>query len=288
MGGSGLGPCLGPAPRFTFTLRRSPPLDRPEEAPRKDPSGHGSHMSSDLSAYERQRDANIVRNNSSVRALGLTPPRSAIVVSATARAQATRTEAAQAGSNAGVKARALRRARLYRYGDRLLWRRRAAASQSPPRRRHTAADRGTSTGAAKGEGGTDELRSHRGRARLRRGPRARRPHARGAPDVWHGHAMWLVNGNMFLGVGLRSERLLCGHPLETLAQTVSKVRVFGSVRKVIAGEGGNKSVPCSAGLLSASSSLSVWSRSGRPVPSDRLAALEAALRSQWGSPRDRW
>ena len=85
-----------------------------------------------------------------------------------------------------------------------------------------------------------------------------------------------------------SERLLCGHPLETLAQTVSKVRVFGSVRKVIAGEGGNKSVPCSAGLLSASSSLSVWSRSGRPVPSDRLAALEAALRSQWGSPRDRW
>ena len=45
-------------------------------------------------------------------------------------------------------------------------------------------------------------------------------------------------------------------------RNLSKVRVFGSVRKTIASEGGNKSVPCYAGLLSASSSPSLWCRSG--------------------------
>eukprot|EP00966_Prymnesium_polylepis_P328605 7384397-Prymnesium_polylepis.1 len=44
------------------------------------------------------------------------------------------------------------------------------------------------------------------------------------------------------------------------AQMVSKVRVYGSVRKAIASEGGNKSVPCSRGLMSASSSPNDWAR----------------------------
>ena len=77
-----------------------------------------------------------------------------------------------------------------------------------------------------------------------------------------------------------SAAVLCEHPLEALAQTVTGVRVDGSGRKADCGRRRQqKCIPPSAGLMSTSSSPSVWS-----IDSARGGRRRAPL--QWGSQRD--
>ena len=80
---------------------------------------------------------------------------------------------------------------------------------------------------------------------------------------------------------LRLHRDACFFLSTRSATQLEVVRVDGSGWKAIASEGDVKSVPPSRGLLSASSSPCLWSRSGRPTTSHREMVGSGRRLHQW-------